>query len=64
MKSSKEVDVLLTLQQPGDAPKGLASTASAFPRGMDLVGRSLRQLPAHVGWRLPVGATVIARYGD
>src|SRR4029079_18561439 len=60
-----DVDVILTLSAPGAAPKGLGSTGDArYNRLWTLMGVpcvNVRTLVAEGG--LPVGVTVIARYG-
>ncbi|MFB9265696.1 amidase [Bradyrhizobium erythrophlei] len=60
-----EVDVLLTLSAPGAAPKGLSSTGDPrYNRLWTLMGVPCVNVPALVAeGGLPVGVTVIARYG-
>jgi len=66
MKAFDDVDVLLTFSAPGAAPKGLASTGDArFNRLWTLMGVPCVNIPAYVAdGGLPVGAQVIARFGD
>jgi Asp-tRNA(Asn)/Glu-tRNA(Gln) amidotransferase A subunit family amidase len=61
-----EVDVLLTFSAPGAAPKGLGSTGDPrFNRLWTLMGVPCVNVPATIAdGGLPVGVTVIARYGD
>ena len=60
-----EVDVILTLSAPGGAPKGLGSTGDPrYNRLWTLMGVPCVNVPTLVaGGNLPVGVTVIARYG-
>ena len=64
-KVFEEVDVLLTLSAPGAAPKGLSSTGDArYNRLWTLMGVPCVNVPALIAdGGLPVGVTVIARYG-
>jgi Asp-tRNA(Asn)/Glu-tRNA(Gln) amidotransferase A subunit family amidase len=61
-----EVDAMLTFSAPGAAPKGLDSTGDAkFNRLWTLMGVPCVNVPAFVAeGGLPVGAQVIARFGD
>lgn len=61
-----EVDVLLTLSAPGAAPQGLASTGDPrYNRLWTLMGVPCVNVPALIAdGGLPVGVTVIARFGD
>ena len=60
-----EVDVILTLSAPGGAPKGLGSTGDPrYNRLWTLMGVPCVNVPTLVAeGGLPVGVTVIARYG-
>ena len=60
-----DVDVILTLSAPGAAPKGLGSTGDArYNRLWTLMGVPCVNVPALTAeGGLPVGVTVIARYG-
>jgi Asp-tRNA(Asn)/Glu-tRNA(Gln) amidotransferase A subunit family amidase len=60
-----DVDVILTLSAPGAAPKGLGSTGDArYNRLWTLMGVPCVNVPTLVAeGGLPVGVTVIARYG-
>jgi Asp-tRNA(Asn)/Glu-tRNA(Gln) amidotransferase A subunit family amidase len=60
-----DVDVILTLSAPGAAPKGLSSTGDArYNRLWTLMGVPCVNVPTLVAeGGLPVGVTVIARYG-
>jgi len=60
-----DVDVILTLSAPGAAPKGLGSTGDArYNRLWTLMGVPCVNVPTLVAeGNLPVGVTVIARYG-
>ena len=64
-KVFEEVDVLLTLSAPGAAPQGLGSTGDArHNRLWTLMGVPCVNVPALItDGGLPVGVTVIARYG-
>jgi Asp-tRNA(Asn)/Glu-tRNA(Gln) amidotransferase A subunit family amidase len=61
-----DIDVLLTFSAPGAAPKGLASTGDPrFNRLWTLMGVPCVNIPATIAdGGLPVGVTVIARFGD
>jgi Asp-tRNA(Asn)/Glu-tRNA(Gln) amidotransferase A subunit family amidase len=61
----EDVDVLLTLSAPGAAPKGLGSTGDPrYNRLWTLLGVPCVNVPAIVAEDgLPVGVTVIARFG-
>jgi len=61
-----DVDVILTLSAPGAAPKGLGSTGDArYNRLWTLMGVPCVNVPTLIAdGGLPVGVTVIARYGD
>lgn len=61
----REVDAILTLSAPGAAPKGLGSTGDArYNRLWTLMGVPCVNVPTIVtGEGLPVGVTVITRYG-
>jgi Asp-tRNA(Asn)/Glu-tRNA(Gln) amidotransferase A subunit family amidase len=61
-----DVDVLLTFSAPGAAPKGLASTGDPrFNRLWTLMGVPCVNVPTTIAdGGLPVGVTVIARFGD
>jgi Asp-tRNA(Asn)/Glu-tRNA(Gln) amidotransferase A subunit family amidase len=61
-----DVDVLLTFSAPGAAPKGLASTGDPrFNQLWTLMGVPCVNIPATIAdGGLPVGAQVIARFGD
>ena len=60
-----DVDVLLTLSAPGAAPNGLSSTGDPrYNRLWTLLGAPCVNVPALVAeGGLPVGVTVIARFG-
>jgi Asp-tRNA(Asn)/Glu-tRNA(Gln) amidotransferase A subunit family amidase len=60
------VDILLTLSAPGAAPEGLSSTGDPrYNRLWTLMGIPCVNVPAHVAeGGLPVGAQLIAGYGD
>jgi Asp-tRNA(Asn)/Glu-tRNA(Gln) amidotransferase A subunit family amidase len=60
-----DVDVILTLSAPGAAPQGLGSTGDArYNRLWTLMGVPCVNVPTLVAdGNLPVGVTVIARYG-
>ena len=60
-----DVDVILTLSAPGAAPKGLGSTGDArYNRLWTLMGVPCVNVPTLIAeGGLPVGVTVIARYG-
>ena len=60
-----DVDVILTLSAPGGAPKGLGSTGDPrYNRLWTLMGVPCVNVPTLVAaGNLPVGVTVIARYG-
>ena len=60
-----DVDVILTFSAPGAAPKGLGSTGDArYNRLWTLMGVPCVNVPTLVAeGGLPVGVTVIARYG-
>ena len=61
-----DVDVILTLSAPGAAPKGLGSTGDArYNRLWTLMGVPCVNVPTLIAeGGLPVGVTVIARYGS
>jgi Asp-tRNA(Asn)/Glu-tRNA(Gln) amidotransferase A subunit family amidase len=61
-----DVDVLLTFSAPGAAPKGLAWTGDPrFNQLWTLMGVPCVNIPATIAdGGLPVGAQVIARFGD
>ena len=59
-----EVDVIVTLSAPGTAPKGLSSTGDArYNRLWTLMGMPCVNVPTLMEDGLPVGVTVIARFG-
>ena len=62
----EDVDILLTLSAPGAAPNGLSSTGDPlYNRLWTLMGNPCVNVPAHLAEAgLPVGAQVIAAYGD
>jgi Asp-tRNA(Asn)/Glu-tRNA(Gln) amidotransferase A subunit family amidase len=64
--SFEEVDILLTLSAAGAAPKGLSSTGDPrYNRLWTLMGNPCVNVPAFIAeGGLPVGAQVIAAYGD
>src|SRR4030095_245579 len=64
-KLFEDVDVLLTLSAPGAAPRGLGSTGDArYNRLWTLMGVTSVNVPTLIAeGGLPVGVTVIARYG-
>ena len=61
-----DVDVILTLSAPGAAPNGLGSTGDArYNRLWTLMGVPCVNVPTLIAeGGLPVGVTVIARYGS
>jgi Asp-tRNA(Asn)/Glu-tRNA(Gln) amidotransferase A subunit family amidase len=64
-KTFDDLDVILTLSAPGAAPKGLGSTGDArYNRLWTLMGVPSVNVPTLIAeGGLPVGVTVIARYG-
>ena len=61
-----DVDVLLTLSAPGEAPEGISGTGnSLFNRNWTLLGVPCVTIPAGKGpTRLPLGVQVVGRYDD
>ncbi|MBR0752683.1 amidase [Bradyrhizobium jicamae] len=59
-----EVDVIVTLSAPGTAPEGLSSTGDArYNRLWTLMGVPCVNVPTLIDGGLPVGVTVIAKFG-